>query len=142
MAMLLIGEAEQKRIAEMIIDARAHPIPLEVVRAGAAPDKPVIKLEERKPGLERPPSQHMIFPGGFRAALSVEEQPGGLYSHLSISVIRDQPGAVPSWQAVSMIAQAFNVPFPADRMWMEEFDPGEFAVNLLSLFAPRQEGHA
>ena len=41
-----------------------------------------------------------------------------------------------------MIAEEFGVPFPADKMWMEEFDPGEFAINLVSLYAPTKEGHA
>lgn len=41
-----------------------------------------------------------------------------------------------------MIAEEFGVPFPADKMWMEEFDPGEYAINLISLYAPTKEGHA
>ena len=64
-------------------------------------------------------------------------------SHLSVSVFgRAKKGACPSPEAVQMIAEEFGVPFPADRMWMEEFDPGEFAINLVSLYAPTEEGHA
>jgi hypothetical protein len=35
-----------------------------------------------------------------------------------------------------MICREFGVPYPGDRMWLEEFDPGEFAINLLSLYEP------
>ena len=30
----------------------------------------------------------------------------------------------------------------ADKHWNEEYEPGEYAVNLLSLYAPAQEGNA
>jgi hypothetical protein len=49
---------------------------------------------------------------------------------------------MPSLEAVKMIAEEFGVPFPPDKGWTEEFDPGEYAVNLLSLYAPAQEGRA
>jgi hypothetical protein len=143
MPILFIGETETKRIAEIVAYAKAHPVTLETLRAGASPDKPVIKLEDRKPGMERPPSQHMIFPGGYRAAYSIEEQPTGLCSHLSISVMdRAKPGMMPSPEAVKMIAEAFGVPFPDGvHIWSEEFDPGEYAVNIVALYAPKPEGH-
>jgi hypothetical protein len=86
----------------------------------------------------------MIFPGGYRVAYSIEEQPPGLCSHLSISVMdRAKPGMMPSPEAVKMIAEAFGVSFPdGAHIWSEEFDPGEYAVNIVALYAPRQEGTA
>jgi hypothetical protein len=127
----------------MIAYAKAHPIRFETLRDGITPDSVMVKLADRKPGFERPPSQHIIFPGGYRAAFSVEDQPSGLCTHLSVSVInRPKKGMMPSPEAVQMIAETFGVSYPADKMWMEEFDPGEFAVNLVSLYAPKQEGHA
>ena len=143
MAVLVIGETEREKIAAAIAYAKAHPITLDMLRAGAVPDKEVVKLEDRKPGFERPESQHVEFPGGYRASYSIEQQPPGLCSHLSVSVFgRAKKGQMPSPQAVAMIAEEFGVSFPADRMWSEEFDPGEFAINLVSLYAPTPEGRA
>jgi hypothetical protein len=143
MAILLIGTMERQKIADVIAYAKAHPVLFSDMRGGIVADTPMLKLKDRKPGYERPPSQHVIFPGGFRAAFSIEQQPPGLCTHLSVSVLgRAKRGAMPSPDAVKMIAEEFGVPYPADKMWLEEFDPGEFAVNLVSLYAPTQEGHA
>jgi hypothetical protein len=144
MAVLIIGVAERRRIAEIIAYAKAHPITFDDIRKCAVPaDTKVLKLDERPPGMERPESQHIVLPGGFRAAFSIEDQPAGLCSHLSISVEgRPQKGRTPNPQAVAMIAQEFGVPFPADRMWVEEYERGEYAINLLSVYAPANEGHA
>jgi hypothetical protein len=141
MPVLVIGQAEQQRIAEMIAAAKAHPVSMQTLRAAAAPDTNVLKLEDRKPGTERPPSDHIIFPGGYRAAFSIEQQPSGFCNHLSISVMgRAKKGMTPSPEAVTMIAEAFGMSYPADHMWLEEFERGEFAVNLLSLIKPNTTG--
>ena len=141
MAVLIVGETERARIAEMKAYAKAHPVTFDT--KNVATDTEVLELKDRPPGLERPPSQHMIFPGSYRAAYSVEAQPVGLCSHLSISVEgRSRKGMMPSPQAVEMIAEEFGVPYPADKMWIEEFDPGEFAINLVSLYEPAKEGNA
>lgn len=140
MAALIIGATEQAQINKLVAYAKAHPIPLDVIRAGAVPDTEMVRLQDRKPGFERPASQHVVLPGGFRAAFSIEQQPAGYCSHLSISVMgRAKKGAMPHPMAVAMICEAFGVPFPPDRGWTEEFDPGEFAVNLLSILEPDQD---
>jgi hypothetical protein len=145
MAVLMIGATEREKIAEIIAYAKAHPLPVDDLRKCmvANHDATTVRLDDRQPGHQRPPSQHIIFPGGFHAAFSIEAQPAGLCTHLSVSVVgRSKKGACPSPEAVQMIAAEFGVPFPADKMWMEEFDPGEFAINLVSLYAPTEEGHA
>jgi hypothetical protein len=143
MAVLIIGAIERERIAEMIAYAKAHPLSFDQMREAIMSDRPLLKLEDRKPGFERPPSQHVILPGGYRCAFSIEAQPAGFCSHLSISVEgRSRKGMMPSLEAVKMIAEEFGVPFPPDKGWTEEFERGEFAVNLLSLYAPAQEGNA
>jgi hypothetical protein len=143
MAVLMIGAAEREKIAEIIAYAKAFPLPLSLLRQGSVDDTPVLKLEDRKPGTVRPQSAGIIFPGGYRAMFSIEEQPAGFCSHLSISVEgRAKKGMMPSEPAVQMIAEEFGMPYPADKMWIEEFEPGEFAVNLLSLHAPTKEGNA
>jgi hypothetical protein len=143
MPVLIIGETEREQIANIVAYARAHPLTFDTLRNGIVPDTERLALKDRKPGYERPPSQHVVFPGGFRAAFSIEAQPAGLCSHLSISVIgHSKKGACPNPAAVEMIAQEFGVPYPADKAWLEEYDPGEFAINLVSLYAPTQAGHA
>jgi hypothetical protein len=143
MAVLMIGATERERIAEIIADAKAHPVPLSRIRQGVMDDTDVLELKDREPGFERPRSQHIMFPGGYHAAFSIEEQPAGFCTHLSISVEgRSRKGMLPSSQAVQMICEEFGVPFPPDKGWTEEFAPGEYAVNLVSLYKPTQEGHA
>jgi hypothetical protein len=138
----MIGATERERIAEMIAYAKAHPVTFDIKDAHPT-DSGVLKLEDRKPGYERPPSQHMVFPGGYRVAFSIEQQPAGLCTHLSVSVEgRSKKGMMPSLQAVAMIAEEFGVPFPPDKGWHEEYERGEFAINLLSLYAPALEGRA
>lgn len=142
MAVLIIGATEREKIAKLVAYSKAHPLTFDH-RTGVSDNRDVLKLEDRQPGQELPPPQHISFPGGYRAAFSIEAQPVGLCTHLSVSVFgRAKKGAMPSPEAVMMIAEEFGVPFPADKAWAEEFDPGEFAINLLSLYAPTQEGHA
>jgi hypothetical protein len=144
MAVLIIGDTERAKIAEMIAYAKAHPLTLDDVRRSAVPDTNVVKLEERRAGwAPLPESQQIEFPGGFRAVFSIEQQAAGFCTHLSVSVYgRSTKGAMPSPEAVGLIANEFGVEFPADRMWMEEYERGEFAINLLSLYLPAVEGHA
>jgi hypothetical protein len=143
MSILIITAAERERAAEIIAHARAHPVLFDTVRQGVVVDTPVLKLKDRVPGIERPRSAHMMFPGGYRAAFSIEQQPAGLCTHLSISVEgRPRKGMMPSMEAVQAIAEVFGVPFPPDKAWNEEFEPGEYALNLLSLYAPTKEGNA
>jgi len=144
MAMLIVSAAERERAAEIIAEAKAHPVLFETVRHGVVDDTPLLRLKDRKPGIERPRSAHMMFPGGYRAAFSIEQQPAGMCSHLSISVEgRSRKGMMPSVEAVKAIAEVFGVPFPPNAGgWTEEFEPGEYAINLVSLYAPAQEGHA
>jgi hypothetical protein len=146
LSVLIIGATEREQIARMIELARANPVPLALVARAdmtAESRKGAIKLEDRDPALIRPPSQHIVFPGsGIRAAFSFEEQPGGLYSHLSISV-DGRPGKLPNAAVVEQVAKEFRVPYPPNYGWLEEYERGEFAVNLVSFdSAEREAGHA
>ena len=127
---LAINAEIREAIAKLMAEAKRNPISLDFIKAQAMPDKDDITLKDRKPGFERPPSSHISIPYGYRAAYSVEEQPPGLCGHLSISV--DQPGMLPHPAAIKAIAEAFGIDAPI-RMWLEEFDPGHRAVNLISL---------
>jgi hypothetical protein len=142
---LIIGDDEREQIARAVAYAKAHPVSLAVVSKGIDPDKPVavMKLADRPAGFEREPVLSVTFPGGFRAAFSIEEQPPGFCTHLSIGVEgRAKKGMMPHPLAVQMIAEAFGVPYPAHHAWLEEFEPGEYAVNLVSLYAPTPAGNA
>jgi hypothetical protein len=140
MPALLIDRDVQTRIAAALAFARAHPLPLSVVRAGAVlPDRPMLSLQDRKPGFERPPGANVLIPVGYRAAVSIEEQPAGMCIHVSISV--DRPGKLPSREAVAMIADAFGLT-RIDSRWLEEFEPGKHAVNVLQVIGEGAHGNA
>lgn len=109
----------------------------------ALPDKEVVSLADRKPGSERSvASENVLIPFGYRAAISFEEQPAGIVRHLSVSV--DTKGRVPSIPAVEMIAKEFGftkLDPSTTRIWVEEFDPGHMAINVVQIAAPAQGGH-
>ena len=144
MAILIVGEAERAKVAEAIARAKAQPVPLSVIRQGAVgATRKELALKDRKPDFEWPPTQQVMFPGGYCAQFSIEEQPAGLCAHLSVGVEgRAKKGRMPSPEAVAMICQEFGVPYPAETMWIEEYEPGEYAINLVSLYAPTREGNA
>jgi hypothetical protein len=146
-AILVIGEREKTAIAHAIAEACKRPVSLEFIRRSGVEDKPVLKLADRKPGYrDRWPPAQVLIPVGYRAAVSFEEQPPGICIHLSISVERDDPKWMPNAQAVAMIAEAFGIKMEdAERqgaVWIEEYEPGRHAVNIVKLVSPRQQGHA
>lgn len=147
MAILLIGPQELADIAAAKERARLHPVMLETVRAGAIPGRDTVRLADRKPGWKRPfPSQQVLIRFGYRAAITVEEQPAGMCWHLSVSVERDDPKWRPTPEAVTAICAAFGINF-ADSLehgmvWQEEYEPDRFAINVLSVFAAHTAGHA
>ena len=140
MRVLVITGETLAEIAEAVKRAEAHPLPLAFIKAGAvAPGKTELNLADRKPGFERPLAESVLIPMGYRANFSVEEQPIGLCDHLSVSV--DDPARVPSPDAVLLIAKAYGMA-PIDNLaeatvWLEEFEPGHRAVNLVTPRAGR-----
>jgi hypothetical protein len=133
---LVISDDDRQRIAEMIRRAREHPIPLETLMAGAInPSKVNVQLADRKPGFERPPSDHMML-GTYRVAFSFECQPVGLVRHLSVSSASIDK--VPAPVVVEMIANEFGFGHGPRKFWMEEFDPGHYAVNVIDIAEPNQ----
>ena len=106
----------------------------------------MLALADRKPGFRRlrEPEQ-VLIPIGYRASVSVEAQAEGMFLHLSISVERADPKWMPSPQSVEMIARAFGFDPDVPAMgnaWLEEYEQGRYAVNLLRLIEARTEGHA
>lgn len=95
------------------------------------------------------PTQHIVL-GTYRCALSFEEQPAGLFKHLSVSSERSDK--VPGMEAMQMVCEAFgfserlcrlignrnaaiNVAVEGlpSRVWLEEFDKDHYAVNVIEL---------
>ena len=77
MPVLIIAAAERAKIAEVIAHAKANPVTLDVVRAGALPVVDVLTLADRKPGFERPQSASVLFvrPADARAFSTVGSLP-------------------------------------------------------------------
>jgi len=138
---LLIDAAARVAIDALVARARQHPVPLEVVMAGAvAPDKPNVSLADRKPGFERPPSDTLVL-GTYRVSFSFEHQPAGLCGHLSAS--SPDSSKVPGPEVMEMLATEFGFrgSWPGDcHVWLEEFAPGHRAVNLVWLAEEGEDG--
>jgi hypothetical protein len=147
MRALLIGDEEKTAILAAVERARAKPIPWATLRGviGGENTPGFLGLADRVPDHERPPSEQVDIPIGYRFCVSYEEQPAGVLAHFSISV--NAPNKLPHETAARMIlaAAGFNLD-KADNAWVEEFlingKPGGLAINLLFLIAPAEVGHA
>lgn len=136
--MLIINQAVKAEIVAAIERARANPLPLaETMKIAILDDRTELKLADRKGRPQRFNSQGLLLPGGFQVSFSFEEQPAGIVRHLSVSV--DTPGKFPQPAAVEMIAKEFGFSgFPPDggKVWMEEFRPGHYCINVAELAHP------
>jgi hypothetical protein len=139
MSILVINAQNRAAIAEAIAVARAQPIPWDELRTVAdASDTPTLLLADRKPGVrpirERYPPQNVML-GTYRCAVSFEYQPIGLCKHLSVSSARK--GKVPGPEVMTAAALEFGFsgmpPRRPGRIWLEEFEPGWHAVNIVEL---------
>ena len=142
---LVIGPETLREIETAIARARMNPIPWQTLKATAVDTPgPMLALKDRKPGA-RPASIFVEIPFGFRVAISFEEQPVGLCRHISISVETSPQGKLPHMEAVKAIAEAFGIDIAKDynsattSTWVEEFAPGEFAINVLRV-EPKSQG--
>lgn len=135
MRALLINADVKERIRLAVERARHHPVALETIKAFAlVEDKPTLTLKQSQPGFARPQSEHVFIPEGFHAAISFEEHAAGLCRHLSISI--DKADALPSPPTVDLIAKTFGFKTPLalrSRIWIEEYEPGRRAVNVVQL---------
>lgn len=140
--LLLLDARARDQIQRAIEQARARPLPWQQMKEHVVDDraKPTntLLLSERKPGFRRPIEPvNVLIPNGYRCAISFEQQPAGLCRHLSISV--DAPGQMPNVPAVEMIAKAFGftlaegLKVPVGRAWVEEFEPGQYAINIVQV---------
>lgn len=129
---LLITPAISAQIKAAIARARENPTLWEHLKDIAIdPAKAEVTLADRKPGHKSIDAEHVLIPMGYQAAISFEYQPAGLCRHLSISV--DTKGRVPTSEAAHMIAKEFGFSPRVDAVWLEEFEPGHHAVNLVEV---------
>lgn len=149
---LVIGPPDEVIIEQALAEARANPMPWSVMKA-IVTDGPKAKLllGDRKVGVDEarkqyPPQQIVL--GTYRVSLSFEEQPAGLMKHVSVS--SERKDKVPGPEVMQMVCEAFGfsgklcaaigggramigseeLPF---RVWLEEFDPGHMAINVIEL---------
>lgn len=136
MSVLIIDDAGRAAIEVALKRARENAIPWEELRkAGGTYNKAIVSLADRNPEFCRPESEHVML-GTYRVAVSFEHQPSGLYRHLSVSSHR--PGRVPGREVVKMVVEEFgfrNFPVRRDegQVWLEEFQSGHHAVNVIEL---------
>jgi hypothetical protein len=137
MTVLIIGVAERQAIDAAVERAAAKPVSLARVKRAAqtVPQEPgVLSLADRGDTLP-PPEREIVRLQKYQACITFEEQPIGLCRHLSVSV--ETPGRLPHMLAVGMIAEAFGfVPGMKREIWVEEFEPGHHAVNVVEPVMP------
>ena len=136
---LFIGPSEQFEIEAALKRAVANPTPWQALQAIAmGDDKPTLPLKDRPEGvgeLRRKYPSQLVKLGSYIAAISFEHQPAGLFRHLSVSSrARDK---VPGPEVMAMVAEAFGFsgwpPHGPSRVWLEEYEPGRNAVNVVEL---------
>ena len=125
---LILGPEERERIAAVTTHAHANVIPL-------------ARLELIVQGTQAPyytPDILAEIPVGFRVLYAIEEQPVGLYRHLSASV--DGEDRWPHPAAVEAILAAFGMPALAQSaaVWRESHRGRERRniINVLALYDP------
>lgn len=151
MTVFVITPEKQTEVAAAVAKARAHVIPWDLMRDVAIDDsaKPTgtLTLAERKPGSERRPASIAVqFPGGVVAAISFEEQPAGIIRHASFSSGRPTAKHLLNPSLVAVLCRMFGFrefPPSAGRVWVEEYKPDHFAVNVAEIDSERpMAGHA
>lgn len=143
-----------------VVEARKNVVPWEKMKdiaIGTPTD--TLMLSERKGEHPRMPASLSVdIPVGYRAAISFEEQPAGIFRHMSVSTPRKGEKHLPHPAVIAECCRLFGftdglvklllqqmAPEHANfvgRIWMEEFEPNHFAVNVIELETSREAGHA
>lgn len=139
MSVLIMNAENDAAIRAAVKAARKAPLPWEELQVIAdSPPTDHLDLADRKDGVEelrrKYPSQHVVL-GTYHCAISFEQQPAGLFRHLSVSSANKSK--VPGMEVMTVIAEAFGFssfpPSRPNRIWAEEFAPGHRAVNVIEL---------
>lgn len=141
MRVLMIDNNVRAAIKGLKEQAAKNPIPINrvVERSVRDSDKFDIKLSDFTPEQRADANlaAYIEIPDGFKVAYSVEEQPVGMCGHLSISINRR--GKLPNLVAVETLAFEFDIDMKKGEctVWLEEFEPGWQAVNVVGLIGKR-----
>jgi hypothetical protein len=144
MTVFIVDDDKRAEIAAAIARARANVVPWITLRA-MLPDwnqeTGTLMLADRKPGTElRPSAIPVHFVGGITAAISFEEQPAGLIRHLSVG--SGKHGKVIDPILFAAVAEEFGfreLPTGNGRVWIEEYAPNKFAINVAVIEQPRAD---
>ena len=130
-------------LRKAVAKARSHPTPWEVLKGAVVKrDTDVVTLAERGglPKIEKW-IENVMLPFDWRVAISCEEQPAAILLHVSMS--SPKKGRVPSPEAMMLLTDALGFDWDnVARVWLEEFDPGHLASNMLIVLEERAGGHA
>jgi hypothetical protein len=136
MTVFAIGPSDEKRLKDAIMIALEHPVPWEIVKTGITGNQETdtVTLADREHTVPRH-VEDVILPFGWRVAISCEEQPAGILLHISMS--SPKKGKIPSEHAMKMLIEACGYKLnDVARGWLEEFEPGWNAINVLILTNP------
>jgi len=146
MTAFMFGPKEKAALQAAQEQARQNPITAEIVNRGynigefngdlSLADR--TELAKRGTPAMRPSSEHVMLPNGFSVAITYEDQPCGMCLHMSMS--SPKRGKVPTPEAVTLVLDALGLARPIDEceaVWLEEFEPGRKAVNVLVLTKPK-----
>lgn len=136
---LVIGEKEQASIVKALEAAKVNTTPWDVLKNIATDTGTgTLNLDERRnpariAEVRRKYAAQRVDLGTYSCAISFEEQPAGIFRHLSVS--SRKRGKVPNALVMSMVAEAFGFssfpPLRPYRVWTEEYEPGRHAVNVV-----------
>src|SRR5262245_14303706 len=141
MTTFILYDADRTRLRVAADRARAKPVPWEILKRGVTPNQETHELtladREGIPVLRDP--EQVMLPGGWRVAITCEEQPAGILLHVSMSSPAE--GKVPVLRAMEMIVEACGFsPVDIARVWLEEYEPNKRAVNVLVMVAQATDG--
>lgn len=144
MRALIISPAVEDEIAAIKKYAEQHPID---------PEKAIAHSKRDRAGFKRRMDAYTMFiPVGYQVTYSLEIQPPGLLRHISVSV--SDRKTLPHPAAMTIICEAFgmgNLQAALDgtgpslnlaKIWVEDFDNGHQAVNILQFVTPPVTGRA
>lgn len=143
---LIIGDREREAAKKIMVDARKNFVPLDEVmrihvrKVRAAEDMvDTVMLGDRKETRDIKYHSKNLMLGNFRAAFSYEQQPTGMVKHLSLSSPGARNGKIPDKLAIEAVCDLFEFtgfPPKGGNFWLEEYQPGEMAINVIELVEP------
>lgn len=137
MSLLVLGPAERAEIAKVKAYAEAHVLDMPTLAAaseGFDPEDPSTRTDDT---VIRDFGFKCVLPHEISVVFTMEEQPEGLMRHLSVALMVG--GNLPNPHVVRMLMSAFGFQgVVADYAYLETFQPGHTAINVLELVEAMQ----